>query len=180
MSLIHPDKKKVNNLKRVAALLAAVAAAGIMLWRLNRDGSANDPIDPALQSGNKTLNETQFIKGQEDAAGAAIAGNPVTGTITQRPDFVSDLEWKILKNAASRRSIDNDKELTRLINKLLFAKKREAWLASSVDTARRQALAGQLLNMLPAQVQTGSLDPAEAKKMEGELNEGPGKAGPNR
>jgi hypothetical protein len=144
--------------------------AAALLWRLNRDSSVNARIDSSPQSGEKTMSDTDFVKGQEASARAAIAGKPITGTVLQRPDFVSEFEWQVLQNFVEKQHNSGGKQLTYLVNKLLFAKKREAWTASSNDSARRKVLAQQLLEMIPAQVEGSALDPATAKDMERELN----------
>jgi len=153
MSQIHSDPKKARIIKWVAALSAVVVMAAALLWWLNRDSSVNARIDSVPQSGEKTMSETDLVKGQEAAARAALAGKPITGTVTQRPEFVSEFEWQVLQNFAGKKPNSGGKQLTDLVNKLLFAKKREAWIASPHDSTRRQVLAQQLLEMIPAQVE---------------------------
>ena len=97
----------------------------MFLW-LNRDSPATAQNDSILQLEGKSMSETEVVRDLEIAASAAITAKPITGMVTQRPDFVSELEWQILRNAASQRAKDSGKELSDLVNKLLFAKKKEA------------------------------------------------------
>jgi hypothetical protein len=170
MYQIHSDQKKARIITWVAISSTVVILAAVLLWWLNRDSSVNARIDSIPQSGEKTMRGTDFEKGQVAAASAAIAGKPITGTVLQRPDFVSEFEWQVLQNFAGKQPNSGGKQLTDLVNKLLFAKKREAWIASPQDSARRLVLAQQLLEMIPAQVEGRALDPATAKRMERELN----------
>jgi hypothetical protein len=163
------NKKKSGVIKTGAALLAAIIVSAVLLRLLSKDGSVNVQTAPAMRSGEEPMNEKELLKGLEDAARAAFAARPIAGTVTKRPDFVSELEWRVLRNAVMRHSGKDADELTRLVNKLLFAKKWEAWLASAGDAARRKTLAGQLLAMIPAQVSSRSLDPAEAEKIKADL-----------
>ncbi len=163
------QNQKIKRLRPwIAVLAAAILLTGLALM-LNRTKSVTGKDDPVIQVGDKSMSETDIMKDLEVAAAIAVEAQPVSGTIDERPGFVSEFEWHILKNVAGQRSGESAGELTNLINKLLFAKKREAWLASSGDAQQRRALAGQLLEMIPAQLRINALDVAEAKKFEGEL-----------
>lgn len=105
---------------------------------------------------------------QAQAARAAIKAKPIDGNVSQRPEFVSEVEWEVLKDAAGNNP-EVEKQLTHLVNKLLFYKKREAWIAPTTDANRRRVLAGELLAMLPAQVDKNAVDPAFAEKLERDL-----------
>ena len=177
ISTSHSSKTTSGIIKKAAALLALIVVSIFFLWLLNRDSSDNDQTAAASRSGDRPMSENALMEGLEDAARAALTAEPVNGSVTKRPDFVSELEWQVLQNTARKRSGKNDIELTRLVNKLLFAKKWEAWLASKGDTMRRKTLATRLTAMIPEQVRSRSLDPAEAKKIEAELHAEMNKSG---
>ena len=124
---------------------------------------------PEIPMPEKSYIEPELMKAQQmKAARAAIKAKPIDGNVSRRPEFVSEVEWEVLKDAAS----DNpevEKQLTRLVNKLLFYKKRDAWIAPTTDAARRKGLAEELLVMLPAQVDEKAVDPAFAEKLERDL-----------
>jgi hypothetical protein len=113
---------------------------------------------------------------QIKAAEAALKERPLVGSVTERPEFVSEIEWQVLNEASERRKnsgLKND-GLTPLINKLLFAKKWDAWRTFKISTGNptlRRDLAAQLLDMIPGQVRDLSLDSEQAKKMSSELTE---------
>jgi hypothetical protein len=170
MPRIHSDQKRARILKWLVVLSVGVVTTAALLWWPNKESFVNPRIDSAVQSGEKAMNETEFKDDQKTASNAALAGKPITGTVTQRPEFVSEFEWQVLQSFAAKQPNSGGKQLTDLVNKLLFAKKREAWTTSSHDSAQRKVLAQQLLEMIKAQVEGKSLDPATAEKMERELN----------
>ncbi|HPS79252.1 MAG TPA: amino acid permease, partial [Thermoanaerobaculaceae bacterium] len=65
------------------------------------------------------------LSGGQLAAVAAIPGKTVSGTVKQRPDYVSEIEWQVLQNVTKNQP-DSDKKLTDLVNKMLFIKKKQA------------------------------------------------------
>lgn len=105
---------------------------------------------------------------QKTALEAAITAKPVDDSLSERPAFVSQIEWNVLNEVSAIHAGKND-ILPDLLNKLLFFKKREIWqtLSSekSNDTAR-QKLATELLEMLPDQVENRSISSEFAAGME--------------
>jgi hypothetical protein len=131
-------------------------------------GSQSEPLAgaPSAKAANSDLERIKAL--QADAARAAIEAEPVDGTVTGRPPFVSELEWEVLLEAAGRNP-EMDKQLTHLVNKLLFFKKRKAWMTSATNAVRRRALARELLAQIPAQVGAKAIDPAFADELEHDL-----------
>ena len=50
------------------------------------------------------MSKKEIIDAQEVAAVAAIPGKTVSGTVTQRPDYVSEIEWQVLQNVTRQTS----------------------------------------------------------------------------
>jgi hypothetical protein len=183
----------------LALVLAVICAAFLLLWLNRTDPDAplpngSSPSDPDTvlaergpdgdgqgardiqpepladkPSPNESSSDLEHVKAQQaQAARAAIDAEPVDGTLSVRPEFVSELEWKVLQDAADQNP-EMDQRLTHLVNKLLFFKKRKAWMAAATDAARRRKLARELLAMIPAQVSEQAIDPAFADKLERDL-----------
>ncbi len=169
MTLTQPGRNIKKIIKWTAPLLTAAVFALALAWRLGGDDYSDAQSDSEIQVGDKAMSRARILKDLEASAEAAVAAGPVTGTLTNRPDFVSEFEWQVLQNAAARLPNESGRELTTLVNKLLFAKKKEAWLASAGDTALRKDLARQMLEMIPAQVQNRAMDPVAARNLEREL-----------
>lgn len=89
---------------------------------------------------------------------------PITGEIKERPAFVSEMEWDMLKAVAQQHTTP-DKELTRMVNFLRFTKQLELWesMPKSDDAAKRLTLANELLEDLPNRVRLGELELADAQ-----------------
>jgi len=88
---------------------------------------------------------------------------PLTGGIKDKPEYVSPMEWQMLKGVAERHP-DPQAELLRLTNFLRYNKLLEKWqdLPKGSDPALRQALAEQLSSELPARVANGEVDAKDA------------------
>lgn len=89
---------------------------------------------------------------------------PITGEIKERPAFVSEMEWTMLKTVSQQHAAP-EKELTRMVNFLRFSKQLELWesMPKTEDPAKRQALANELLEDLPNRVRSGELELADAQ-----------------
>jgi hypothetical protein len=116
------------------------------------------------------MKEKEITGAQEIAAMAAVSGKKVSSTVTQRPDYVSEIEWQVLQKVAGNQPDGNGEQLTGLVNKLLFNKKKEAWLAAGVNTTERRQLARQLRDMLPEQLESEAIDAETAKELEALFN----------
>jgi hypothetical protein len=159
--------KSGSKIKIIIAMLIAgvVMIAGLLYWHNGDDENTDDPA-PATQSVSVNMPEKGNMDSQKIAAMAAVSGKTVSGTVTQRPDYVSEAEWQVLQNVVRQKPEIN---LTNLVNKLLFTKKKTAWLSAGENTAQRRQLARQLLDMIPDQLEIEAIDPETAKEMEAKL-----------
>ena len=151
----------------IAILIAGVVMiAGLLYWHNGDDDNTDEPAS-AKQSAAFNLPVKDIKGAQEIADVAAVSGKSVSGTVAQRPDYVSEAEWQVIQNVTKKNPNIN---LTNLVNKMLFIKKKEAWRAAGENTARRSQLARQLLDMIPDQLAIEAIDAETAKEMETKLN----------
>jgi hypothetical protein len=168
MSHVYVNKSGSKTKIIIAVLIVGfLIIAGLRYWYNGNDENTDEPAS-ATQSPAFNMSKKEVIDAQELAAVAAISGKTVSGTITQRPDYVSEIEWQVLQNVTKKQP-DNEKKLTNLVNKLLFAKKKQAWLAAGENTDQRRQLARQLLDMIPEQLTIEAIDSETAKEMETKL-----------
>lgn len=96
---------------------------------------------------------------------------PAKGTVRERPEFVSAMEWSVLQEMANNQA-DPNATLTRLVNALRFTKQLETWqqlLADQKDAAKRQRIAQALLSDLPQRVEMGDYTLASAQQLQDQL-----------
>lgn len=180
--------------KQWFALLALIGAAmaAVLWWWSHRDDAAMGEPVAATAPGPETQAVALIKTGaaapqaaampttdaglaaQQAAAAEVVARTPgmkpITGPVTERPEFVSEMEWAMLKGVAQQNPTP-DVELTRLVNKLRFMKQLELWqsMEHSNDLAKRRVLAEQLLDDLPQRVANADLDKPEAQKLQASL-----------
>ncbi len=156
-----------NSLKTkiIAAMLVtgALIIAGLVYW--SGWVKSEDSVEP-YPSFSSTLTENERKAAAQETATAVLTGTTVSGTLTQKPDYVTELEWQVLQNVAKQNPSAN---LTDLVNKMLFLKKKQAWLSAREHSAERKLLARQLLEMIPAQLAAETIDSQTAQEMEGQL-----------
>lgn len=172
----------------VLALIGAAMAAVLWWWSHRDDQAASEPVAatapatetvsslarPVAATQSELPSTEAGLVAQQAAAAKEIERQPamkaITGPIKERPVFVSEIEWTMLKGV-SQQSANPDAELTRLVNKLRFMKQLELWqsMEHSTDTAKRQVLAEQLLDDLPQRVANADLDKPEAQKLQASL-----------
>ncbi len=163
---------------RITIIIGALIFAAIIIAALfyfddrsagiseSKDQAATD--SPAAESNASAMSQEDIEEAQRSAAKAAITGKPVSGTVTERPDYVSEIEWDVFQNVIRNQPESNDMQLTTLVNKLLFFKKKEAWESPVTTAAQRRELAGDLLAMLPFMTEGGHIAPDEAGRLETE------------
>ncbi|MEO1902081.1 MAG: hypothetical protein ABGX87_10035 [Alcanivorax sp.] len=172
----------MSTLKWSGLLLVILVVGAAALWwplpgaREAANGAAPDtaatPGDaPPAEQGDDPYPE--LARQQEQAARAVELqlGEPeLSGPVSERPDFVSPLEWQVLKSVAAGKA-DDDRELTRLVNRLRFAKLREHWatLKGSQRVEKRHAIARQLLDDIPRRVDQREMDVSQAQQLQQQL-----------
>lgn len=162
-------------------LVALVAGAALFWWPLSDSPEATHGPSPdtAATPGDTARTEEggeqypELTRQQEQAARAVEhqLGEPeLSGPVTERPDFVSPMEWRVLKSVAAGKA-DSDRELTRLVNRIRFAKLREHWdtLKGSDQADRRHAIARQLLEDIPQRVDQQEMDKSQAQQLQQQL-----------
>lgn len=184
MHIQPPDSGKVA----VTALLvlALVVATTLLLqsWVDHRDSDMatadtsmiSKPPAAATSAANINSKEAADIREQqhqaENAALASVGQQEFDAPPQTRPDFVSPLEWRVLQQVSGNHD-QPDQELTRLVNRLRFAKLRELWEAQAEtgnDEQRRQ-LGNQLLADLPSRVKNREMAPAQAQQLQASILE---------
>src|SRR5690606_37224795 len=104
------------------------------------------------------------LQSQQAAAMASLLAQPAGSVqvwpvvITERPDYVSPLEWWLLKGAAQQQP-HADQALSHMVQFLHFNKQWEAWEGVGPHTtlAARQALVQSLWHALPVHVARAEL-----------------------
>lgn len=184
MSQVHVTSNASKKWVVIAIAAVAVGAAGYWFTR-STDGteaarvtdasatpsaveSASVPTTefsnpaPTVEQGMKAMAE------QKDAAKVIEARpemKPITGPITERPDFVSPMEWAMLQGVVQQHA-NPGKELVRMVNFLRFVKQTEVLDGlpkTPENTVKRQLLTTQLIEDLPNRVQGGDLELKDAQ-----------------
>ncbi|HOT44883.1 MAG TPA: hypothetical protein PLM53_09815 [Spirochaetota bacterium] len=161
----------------IYAITAVIILAAAFLFLLTgisfnseRAGRVNGEGPSAESPDLRKMTDRDIEEAQKAAARAAITGKPVAGRVTQRPEYVSEIEWQVLRNAVMNRPEDADAQLAALVNKLLFFKKKEAWESPATLPEQRRKLARQMLSMLPFMTGGDHINPGEARRLESSLN----------
>jgi hypothetical protein len=164
---------------------AVLIAAGILWSRESILAPTANPVPstPEAQSPPGSKRETQApltrrqLAREIAAAQGAIAGQvgrpPYSSPVTQRPDFVSPLEWKIFEGVAQTHA-DPAQELTLLVNRLRFTRLEALWRSlrsAGGNSEPRRILARQLLDEIPGRVRERQFDRAQAQSLQLELLE---------
>ena len=155
----------------------AVVAGGFFLWPGAAPEAEPEEAALTIAASQPVVNPAdtdpeQLAAEQIKANRAALAElgeAPYEGPVTERPAFVSYLEWQVLKNVAQQHP-NSEQELTRLVNHLRFAKQWDLWQETAPqDKTRRYALAEQLLLEIPDRVKNQELDVVHAQQMQESL-----------
>jgi hypothetical protein len=190
MAQVH----QTSNPNKKWFILLALVAAGVVAvtWWVRGDHGLTSAVQPAapasalatvpapMAAASGPSADDPIVKAQTEALVSAqkVAAKvieeqpvmkPIVGPVTERPPYVSVMEWAMLKGV-TQQNPNPDKELTRMVNFLRFNKQMEAWeaLPKSADAAaKRQVLAEQLLDDLPARLLNGEMDLAEVKRLQG-------------
>ena len=147
--MTRSDMKKNKSKTKIilAALIVGMAViAGIVYWHSGNDGDTGAAVD-ATQPVALNMSEQDIVDAEKNASIAAVSGETVAGTVTERPDYITEIEWQVLQSV-TRQNPDIK------VN----------------DLAERKLLAKQLLDMIPGQVAMEAIDGATAQTMEAELH----------
>lgn len=184
MAQVHVTSSSSKKWIVIAVGIVALGAAAYWFTRSEDPGEgarvtelgtapvvASDPSVPTTvySNPNPTMQETQAALEEQKAAAKVVEEQPVfkplTGPITERPSFVSPMEWAMLQGVVQQHA-NPDKELTRMVNFLRFMKQMELLESlpkSAQNAAKRQVLTAQLVEDLPARVQGGDLELKDAQ-----------------
>lgn len=193
MAVIHTDKKRMS--LAIPILAATAVAAGLGIWWYQQ-ASAPTSVTPIAQiasgpDASVTPSRTdtppsaitdspaspqvieKLMEEQKQTAKAIEAQpqlKPIKGPVTERPSFMSDMEWSVFKSVAMQQP-DPDKALTAFVNKVRFIKQLEVLqdLPATADKAKRQTLASELLSDLPERLRNRDYDYAGAVQLQNQL-----------
>lgn len=113
----------------------------------------------ALSEGELAVQQRRADQAALDATGVPALSAP----LTSRPAYVSPVEWLVLTQVAAQ-SASPEKKLVRLVNKLRFT--RQVALFQAHNGAVPAALAQQVLDDIPVQVEQMDLARAEAHQLQ--------------
>jgi hypothetical protein len=180
------NQKWISTLAVIVAVVVGLLVGVMAWWSSGHDpkpaapeaqvaaASAPASAPSAAASSASRPVDLPGLVAQQSAAAKEIerepAMKPITGPIKERPAFVSEIEWQMLKGVAQQHATP-DLELTHLVNNLRFMKQLELWqgLGKSGDAAKRQTLAEQLLSDLPQRVLSGDMSKKDAQKLQADL-----------
>ncbi len=162
-------------------IAATVAAMAWHQWRpvdtadhATLTETTQAPVTPAIaptptEPTAADLAELETLKVQQAQAAQVLETQPVQapikGQVDERPEFISAMEWSVLK-AVAQQHAHPEEELPRLINAVRFNKQLELWqdMPADADAAKRRVLADALLKDLPERVKQGNYSLGDAQK----------------
>ena len=186
MAVIHTKKKQFSLLLPLLGIVLVAVASGAWWFDQTDTPTSVPPVaaysatsalpasaGPALESPPSSQVVAQLIDAQKASTKEIEAQpqiKPATGNVNEKPMFLSDMEWNILK-AVAQQQADPDKALTALVNKLRFTKQLEVWqdLPVTAEPAKRKLLANELLEDLPQRLVNEDMDMPGAQKLQLEL-----------
>ncbi len=170
-----------NTLKAATGVGLIVAAVGIALFLSphiqpnNVDAKTTELKSVVVEQNNNAddARNDDLVEQQENVAQQAlnqIGREEYQGELNARPAFISPMEWQVLESVAARHE-DPAQELTRLANRLRFAKLREQWdkIAAQNNTQMQKTLGNQLLNDLPHRIANQEMDKGHAQALQTEI-----------
>lgn len=169
-------KTKTQLITGLSLLLVAALAGFWLLKDASSPETATSDANPARAEVRfervedlKSLSPEEAAKMQHQAAAAAsqaVDMEPLKEPVSERPDYVSPIEWTILQTVAEQ-SENPQAHLTRLVNKLRFSKQVELWENDeTLNPQQKSALARQILNDIPGQVADNSLASENAQQLQ--------------
>lgn len=181
MSQVHVTPGSNKKWAIIAGVVVALGAVVVAVMRTQSDTSIKaggvsnaasavaqgSPTASGMQdfsTPEPTASQVQEVLKQQEVAAKEVENQPdlkpLKGPITERPSFVTPMEWAMLQGVMQQHA-QPDKELTRMVNFLRFNKQTEALEGlpkTSEMAAKRKALALQLIDDLPERVKHGDYD----------------------
>ncbi|TVP56398.1 MAG: hypothetical protein EA349_08135 [Halomonadaceae bacterium] len=187
----HGPKAGPGRGKVLVAVAAVVVLAGAGLWLFLKDPGSAPPVPALTQTSPDTPAQASTVEEamspedlqqltpekvttQQQQAMAAVTETvgsaPLEAPLTQRPAFVSPVEWAVFRNVAGQHP-DPEQELVNLVNRLRFHKQKERWqeLEGAGQDDHRAALAEKLLEELPWHLEHQVLDRSGAHRLQLEI-----------
>jgi hypothetical protein len=170
----------------LALLAAALCLAAAAYWQMN---TTSAPVAPAPAASANSIpasdanaattppepsKDVGVLLAQQAEATREIekepAIKPAEGSVSERPSYLSVIEWEMLKGVAQQ-SDNPTQSLTRLVNSVRYTKQLELWQDMPKDAPfeKRHALAKQLLAELPERLNQGDYDFTGAKRLHDQL-----------
>jgi len=105
-----------------------------------------------------------------NAVSLQLGGADIESPVTIRPEFISPLEWEILRRVSGNEE-NPEKSLANYINHVRFAKQEELWeqLVDTDEVGRRDAMAEQLLMNIPSRVEHNNISVQQAQRLQVKL-----------
>lgn len=172
---------------RFAVGLFAVSIVAVVLMSQARDDSQPEasavPQSASSISGNperenditsfEQLSQEDINRMQKVANEAAVTEQGLSSlgdALRSRPDFVSPLEWSVLKQVAASRD-NSEQQLVNLVNNLRFNKQVDWWQQnhSIAPPALTDRVASVILESIPARVAAEDLDVGQAQLLQSEI-----------
>lgn len=154
--LIHKSSSKQ---RWVLVLLAVAAAAGAYVWWAR--GQAR--VEMAASHAQGSPQSGAWFASSTSASSPAQAFFPKEPVGEMRPPDISEESWDALNKALANEP-NKDKERNRLVSYLRFQRAVAQWsqMKDGPDVAGRQALAGEIVQQLPAHMANAEVNAGEA------------------
>jgi hypothetical protein len=184
MAQIHIQQRKAPIW--LAVLAGAIGLGATVYWQMN---AASDPAASTLTAATtntaapdagavtppaEPIKDVGVLLAQQAEATRQIekepAIKPAEGSVSERPSYLSMIEWEMLKGVAQQ-SDNPTQTLTRLVNSVRYTKQLELWqdLPKDASPEKRHVLAKQLLDELADRMSQGDYDFQGAKRLHDQL-----------
>lgn len=182
---VMPQSSKKWMIALSASTLAGLALLG---WSRQQQAQGSRVTDAYSASQTRAAADTlaggvaslasvdaKVLLDQQAVAAKALAQQPdlkpITGVVSERPSYVSRLEWVMMQGVAQQHA-NPDQELNHLVNFLRFNKQQELWESlphGAANALTRQSVALSLLEDLPQRLRSGDFDLKGAQRLQASL-----------
>ncbi len=172
-----------SNVKWVALLAVLAAAGGLAWWKMSSsDDQASVAPGASVDAASAVSGEASqaeagtnitdvvpeatspaVVVAQQQEAAKVVEQQadmkPIQGPVSERPAFISPMEWSLLQ-AVAQQHPHPDQKLVNMLNFVRYGKQSEALEAMPKpgEPGKRRALAEALINDLPQRLINGDLD----------------------